>query len=92
MKTSGRTFSDEKIDIDGRDFENCKFVRCTLVYSGGKPPSLVGLELVDTVLGFTGPAGNTLSLIKAMATPNSGFQELILATLPEVFHLKVEKR
>jgi hypothetical protein len=31
---SGRTFTNETVVVDGKRFENCKFIGCHIVYSG----------------------------------------------------------
>jgi hypothetical protein len=34
-KIHGRTIEDATVELDNGDWENCKFIRCRLVYQGG---------------------------------------------------------
>ncbi len=59
-------FLDERIDLDGRAFIGCAFQRCTLVFSGTAPFTLVGSALSECEWSFEGPAFLTLDFLRAL--------------------------
>lgn len=48
MKYVREVFTDQIIDLDGRTFQNCTFIRCTLRYGGGRF-RIVGPTTIDPV-------------------------------------------
>ena len=82
MKHVDKTFSGGEVEIDGEVFENCNFENCSLVYSGGATPQFTGCGFGELRVEFRGSANNTVNLLQAMASPNSGFQEAIRNTFP----------
>lgn len=62
---SGKTFTRETVIIDGKRFENCRFIECTIIYSGG-PSESSSCEFVGpTKWGFQNPAGLVLKVLGA---------------------------
>jgi len=83
-----QTFTDEPVEIDGNSFFNCKFIRCTLVYSGGGSTSFDTCVFDDPKLSFLGPAGNTLAFMESlMKTP---FRTMIEKTFENMRAASVE--
>ncbi len=67
IQDENRTFDTERVLIDNHQFRNCKFVRCTFVYSGG-PFGFDGCEIdASTTLVLTGSAHRAAILWKAFA-------------------------
>jgi hypothetical protein len=61
---SGRTFTRQTVTLDGNRFENCRFIECHLVYSGG-PADCSSCEFSpNTVWDFQGPAAITVMVIQ----------------------------
>jgi hypothetical protein len=70
-----------EVTVDGQVFVDCKSEGCTLVYSGGTPPSFNGCDLGGpTTIRFTDAAERTLIFLQAMARPGSGLQSVIRDT------------
>jgi hypothetical protein len=40
----GRTFTQETIDIDGNEYADCVFDRCTLIFRAASPPVKLGVN------------------------------------------------
>jgi len=47
-------------------FEGCRFIKCKLIYNGGKPPHLIGNQFEDCSWSFGGAAGNTVAFLAAL--------------------------
>ena len=62
----GAKFANETVHVDGKQFVDCEFSHCSLVYSGGEPFNFVQTELQDAQITFTGPAENTLNTLCAL--------------------------
>jgi hypothetical protein len=61
---SKQTFTRQFIKLDGRRFENCRFIECQIVYSGG-PVEISSCEFSpDTVWQFQGYAGMTMQVLQ----------------------------
>jgi hypothetical protein len=82
MIAKGETFSNAKIALDGAYFENCKFERCILVYSGLLPVTLQNNNFIDCRWEFSGPAANTVGFMQALH--KGGAKELIERTLDAI--------
>ena len=78
---SNETFKNGRIDVDGEQFNACKFISCVVVYRGGQLPSFDHCTFEDSKIEFANAADRTLMLIKAMAQRGSGVESLISATL-----------
>src|SRR5690349_5267635 len=79
----GNNYKRSSVNVDGKQFENCTFEDCKLVYSGGEPPSFVNCTFTANLdLVFDGAAGNTVQFLKVMASPKSGMQSLVAQIFP----------
>jgi hypothetical protein len=76
-----KPFSGE-VELDGHEFIDCDFRGATLVFSGGKPPTISGCELAGSKFEFRGAAANTLSVLQGMSQRDSGLQAVVRASLP----------
>ncbi|MCH9053057.1 MAG: hypothetical protein IIA72_18680 [Proteobacteria bacterium] len=81
MKYRDDTFTGE-VELDGNEFDNCKFSGASLIYRGGTPPSLNGCHFTNIRFEFQGAAANTVAFLQAMAAPNSGLQNVVRDTFP----------
>jgi hypothetical protein len=70
-------FRNTRVPLDGQEFVDCTFHDCTLIYSGGIPPSLKGCDLGNSKLEFADAAKRTVEFLRAMASPTSGLQTVI---------------
>ena len=62
----GAHFEDEVVSLDGREFDSCTMVNCTLIYQGGFPFIFTKTVPVDCEFSFEGPARNTLETLACM--------------------------
>jgi hypothetical protein len=77
MAAKGQIFKDETIILDGSSFENCKFLNCKLVYSGGDIPKIVNCGLDKPEWIFDGAAGRVITFLRGDAFVKSrGIQAL----------------
>ncbi len=71
----GQKFESVSVDIDGTEFIDCEFDRCTLVYSGGGLFIFDNSPIDSCTLTLEGPAENTLFALSSMY--NSGMAEVV---------------
>ena len=81
MKYEGETITGTA-HLDDSEFIDCTFDGCTLVYSGGKAPSITGCRFKSFKFEFREHAANTVAFMKLMASPKSGLQRVIRDTFP----------
>ena len=65
-RVQGREFTGERLVIDGKHFEDCRFESCTLVFEGGVAPNFVRCEFAAPQFAFTEAAKNTVQLMSAI--------------------------
>lgn len=67
----GKHYKDQDIKLDGRNFENCTFDRCRLIYSGKGDVGFNGNSIGATQFVFEGVAANAVSFLQGIANdPN----------------------
>jgi hypothetical protein len=59
----GAKFANETLQVDAREFINCEFRQCSLIYSGGEPFSIAQSDLHASDVVFNGAAENTLNTL-----------------------------
>ncbi|GHF39690.1 hypothetical protein HNQ07_001709 [Deinococcus metalli] len=74
-----QTFTKQRIELDDKQFRNCTFDDCLLIYSGTGGTALNGCHLNNTGFAFEGSAAKTIELLTAMH--RGGFRELVEATI-----------
>jgi hypothetical protein len=75
-RIDGQTFVGANIQIDsGVAYVKCKFVQCTLVFTGMGPIQFMETTIENCQWAFAGPAGNTLNSLRSMYV--SGAQEMV---------------
>jgi hypothetical protein len=77
-----REFKYAKEHVDGHTYSKCSFKNVEIVHSGGEPPSFVNCTFSPVSFNFEGAAGRTVSFLKALSSPGSGFQDLVRKTSP----------
>ena len=65
-KETNNTYTNTKVLLDGKIFENCTFKDCTLEYSGTGTVELTGCNFENSKWVFTGAAGNTLNFLHGL--------------------------
>ncbi len=80
-KQAGNTYSNTDIMLDGRDFEDCTFNNCVLIYHGGEA-GIRNCRFFACKFQPAGAAATTVQFLKAMSNPTSGAQQLFRSTFP----------
>lgn len=62
----GETFERQVVEVDGRVYENCKFIECRIIFSGVEAVAFDDCTFVRCDWGFSGAAVNTLSYLSAL--------------------------
>jgi len=79
----GETFEDETMDLDGRRFEDCQFLRCELRFGGTAPVALVRCNFIDCTWFFIGAAASTINFLSALRRDGSGWiVDSVVASAP----------
>ena len=84
QEIEGQTYSDQKVNLDGKLFARCTFVRCILVYSGGDGGGINGCTINNCVWKFEGAAANTIGFMAAMYHSGEGGRDLIEGTIKNI--------
>jgi hypothetical protein len=72
-QVSGRSFSGEDVETDGRSFADCSFESAELVYRGGDHPLFERCTFGTGVRWrFLGPALTTIQLLQRIANEDGG--------------------
>ncbi|NJL94067.1 MAG: hypothetical protein HC915_10220 [Anaerolineae bacterium] len=61
-----QVFGDEEVQVDGRQFKNCRFEGTTLHYTGGALPAFINCQFNAVSLGFGGAADHTLTFLRGL--------------------------
>lgn len=80
-----QVFGAEVVDLDGVEFFQCQFRGTTLRYSGGEVPRIKGCSFSGARFAMDGAAARTLALLKAIASPGSGLQDVVRETFGGLF-------
>lgn len=70
--------------IDAQVYINCQFEKARLIYEGGVPPGFNNCGFNETNFVFQGPAGYTLSFLRAMAPRATNMRGIVMGLLPEL--------
>ena len=81
-QVTDKHFEAKTLVIDARDWINCTFSRCKLVYKGNKPPSFQNCNFWGNEFVFDGPAGNTLAFLQSISKSDSGLQSIFMQLFP----------
>ena len=81
MLIKNRNYTDERIQLDGLEFEACRFHRCTLVYEGRAETGLKGNELADCDFVLEGAAGQTMRFLVGLADADDTFLVTLLKSM-----------
>ena len=75
-------FTARVVELDGKEFHNCTFAKCRLVYRGGGVPALVTCRFDRCSWEFEDAAGRTLELLRGLYQGmNSAGRELVEQSL-----------
>ncbi len=78
-------FIKQRVSLDADQFFNCRFVRCTMIYSGSSGVVMEGCELDSCDWVFDGAADNTLIFLSQLYRGlGSGGQQLVDAIFERI--------
>ena len=63
---TGKTFSKQRVPLDGAAFVNCTFDECELVYGGGEAPRMEGCRINGGRWSFADAASRTLAFMHGL--------------------------
>lgn len=78
-----QTFTDA-VSLDGNRYIDCRFDGAELTYDGGQPPRFDQCTFNETKFSFTGPARNTIALLRMMAPAHTNMRQIVLGVIPEL--------
>jgi hypothetical protein len=80
MQFQGKTFCNETIELDGNEYDGCRFENCQLIYRASAPMILTNCSFLGFTITLEGAAANTLDFLTALY--HGGFQP----ALEQTFH------
>lgn len=93
MLFQNHKFHECDVELDGNQYEGCRFDECNLVYAGGPMPSLVGCSFGTFRFVFVGAAGNTITFLKALHGGGGEFTETVNDIIEDIAdHSKTDVR
>lgn len=84
MNLVDQTFENERIDLHGKVFRDCTFIKCELVYDGDRSPTFSNNKFIDSVFVFTGSAVRTLYFLSNIYHAGEGGREVIDQTFKDI--------
>lgn len=64
MRHEGEVFVQERVELGGNQFRDCRFESCRLVYDGSAGVRIEGCDFEESRLELVDEAGNTLSFLQ----------------------------
>lgn len=72
LKFNKKVFKDDLIFLDGKEFLDCEFYNCQLVFSGFEMPIIKGCIIDGCDWRLSGPAQNTLIFFREIHQATTG--------------------
>ena len=84
MRYEGEHFRDQRVQLDGNEFEGCRFTNVLFDYAGG-PVAISGCRFEGFAWQFTGALGRGLRMLAQLyaATPAAALTQLSKALFPK---------
>ncbi len=79
-----KTFTGERVELQGNAFHGCTFKDCELVYRGEPSPNFQDNNLIDSVFVFTDAAICTLYFLANIYHAGRGGQEVVERTFEDI--------
>lgn len=76
-RVEGGVFHDCTVELDGREFIDCAFVRTVVRYRGEALPRIERCSFIASTFTFDGAAGRTVKLLRALGADKSGLQTVV---------------
>jgi hypothetical protein len=84
MHYQGNTFKNERVELTGKHFHECRFENCELVYRGDRPPTFEDNEFIDSTFVFTDSAVRTIYFLSNMWHAGKGGEEVVEKTFDDI--------
>ena len=75
------TYDTATLVLDGNDYVECYFKRCTLIYKGGPVFRLINNYFDDATFLFDGPAASTVAVLRAFLMHGDTLRSVALGAL-----------
>ena len=72
-----KTYSNMRIKLDNKEFHNCEFLYCTILYAGGELPILSGNTFGHCTFELVGAARNTLLYLRGLYHSSGSSKDLV---------------
>lgn len=82
MQFQDKIFSNETIELDGNEYDDCRFENCHLIYRATAPMTLANCSFFGFTFALEDAAANTLNFLTALY--HGGFQSTIEQTFNNV--------
>jgi hypothetical protein len=84
VRYEGEHFRDQRVQLDGNEFEGCRFTNVLFEYGGG-PVAISGCRFEGFAWQFTGDFGRGLQMLAQLyaATPAAALTQLSKALFPK---------
>jgi hypothetical protein len=67
-KIVDQQFKNQRVNVEGTGFQNCRFTNCHIIYTGGTLPVFASCIFDRCQWVFDGPAENTIQYFALLAT------------------------
>ncbi len=82
IKIRNQRITQQRVVLDGTQYEGCTFDKCQIVYRGGDIPSLVGNTFHECQWALEGAADRTVGFMRSLF--HGGLPELIERTFDDI--------
>lgn len=82
MKYLGTKFRNETVELDGNEYDGCRFENCHLIYRGTAPMTLTNCSFLGFTIALEDAAAHTLDFLTALY--HGGFQSNIEQTFNNI--------
>lgn len=84
MNFRDQTFTNERIDLDGKSFHRCTFDNCELIFSGDRPPTFSDNRFVNTSFVLTEHAVRTVYLLSNIYHAGEGGRQVVESLMTDI--------
>lgn len=84
MNYNGETFKNQRLELSGNVFHNCRFEECELVFDGDRSPTFTDNEFIDCVFVFTEQAAKTLYFLSNIYHAGAGGRTIVGKMLKDI--------
>jgi hypothetical protein len=83
-RIEGQRFLNQTIVLDGKEYLDCEFANCKLIYSGGEVPKLHRCSFAQCQWQLDEAAKRTIQFLRGIYHSGPGGRELVEETLKSI--------